>query len=130
MSKGAIITLVVLVLAVLGGAIGMKMQRQSAASRDARQSAVALLQSSPTYRSNQEYVDRLIDEHHGAAFESAYQSGGLASQADFDEEIYLTELWRRMAESAQRDNRKDVVQIIPTHATEKSPIQGMRKPTG
>ncbi len=130
MSKGAIITLAVLVIAVVGGLMGMKMQNQSRASRDARQAALELIQSSPTYKQHQSYVDGLMDEHHAPAFEAAYTSGGLASPADYDEEIYFTELWTRMAASAERDQRADVVQILPGQAKTKQQFRGISKPTG
>lgn len=130
MSKGAIITLAVLVVAIVGGLMGKKMQNQGRASLDARQAAVVLIQSSPTYKQHQSYIDGLIDEHHAPAFALAYTSGGLASQADYDEEVYFAELWTRVAASAERDKREDVVQILPGQAKAKQQFRGISKPTG
>lgn len=113
MSKGSIITLVVLVVGVLGGFLGYKEYQKRQTSGKAAIDAKGLL-GGRQYRENQAYIDGLIHRHHGEAFAAAFQQEHLFAPSEFDEQKYLEVLWKRVSESAIRDNKPEIADSLPS----------------
>lgn len=113
MSKGSLITLAVLIVLVIGGALGFKTYKRSALNAEARQSADSLLRHNVVVQQNKEYVDGLMARFHPEAFAKAYTSGGLTGQAEYDEAVYLDELWTLIKRQAEADGKSELLIALP-----------------
>jgi len=116
MSKGAWITLGVLVVAVLGGMGVYKFTQHQKFDDEARELARASIRNTVGLQEHAGYVGPLTVEYHPQAFEAGFDLGGLRSQASFDEEVYLDELWKLIEARARADGREDVVRVLPRFA--------------
>ncbi len=113
MSKGAIVALVVLVVLSIGGLWGYKQQQMGKSSDQALADVMASLQTGRDYKANAAYLDGVVKWAHDDAFAKAYTHGGLTSKADFDEGLYLHEIWEAVDRKVREDNRADLVRSLP-----------------
>lgn len=113
MSKGSIITLVVLIIAIVGGLLIYKDRRTAAAHVEARSAAMEIVEPRPFFIANREYVEGLLDRFHDEAFEKAYVHGGLMAASEFDVQTYLENLWDLVNAQATADGRQEVADGFP-----------------
>lgn len=113
MSKGSLITLAVLVVLVLGGALGFKAYKRDQLNAEARASAESLLKHNVVVQQHKDYVYPLIERFHEQAFAKAYTSGGLTGGAEYDEAAYIDELWTLIKAQAQADAKYELIPALP-----------------
>ncbi len=128
MSKGSIITLVVLVVAILGGLLVYKDRRAAATHDEARLAALEFLGQRPTLVEHREYITGLVDRFHDQAFEVAYVHGGLFAASEYDEHVYFEELWPLMRKAAREEGRGEVAVLLPGAGDEETPGWLKNKP--
>lgn len=113
MSKGSIITLIVVVVFLVGGLLSWKAVQRSRAEAEARQAPFTLLAHTKVYKENKEYLDRLIAEAHAPAFGACYKFGGLLSPSEWDEQAYIERVFDHVADRARADNKADIIPQLP-----------------
>lgn len=121
MSKGSIITLVVLVVAVFASLLIYKDRRAAATRVEARQAALEFLGQRPKLVEHEVYLAELVDRFHDQAFEVAYVHGGFFQASEYDEQVYFEELWPKMRKAARDDGRSDVAVLLPGAGDEEKP---------
>lgn len=128
MSKGSIITLVVLVVAILGGLLVYKDRRAAATHTEARQAALDFLGQRPILAEHREYTTGLVDRFHDQAFQVAYVHGGLFAASEYDEQVYFEELWPLMRKAARDEGRAEVAVLLPGAGDDEAPVEPESKP--
>lgn len=113
MSKGSIITLVVLVAVVFASLFIYKEQRESLTHAEARLAALEFLGHRKPLEEHKAYVESLVDRFHDQAFEASYVHGGLFAASEYDEQLYFEELWPLMRRAARDEGRGDVAVVLP-----------------
>lgn len=83
---------------------------------DYRELALAVVREAEFYDQYHEYYDWLARDAHGPAFDAAFSqelgSRRRAGRVVMDDELYLTELFRLMILSAERDNSPQVAHAL------------------
>lgn len=113
MGKGSIITLVVLVALVVGGMFVWKGVQRSRTEAEAREAPRKLLAFSMVYKENRDYLDGLIREAHGAAFEKAYNPGSLFAPSEWDEQVYVEHVFDAVAARVLADGKPEMARDLP-----------------
>ena len=121
MSKGSIITLVVLVAAVFAGLLIYKDRRAAATDKEAREAALEFLGQRAALVEHEAYYTELVERLHDEAFGVAYIHGGLMAASEFDEQVYFEELWPRMRKAARDEGKPEVALLLPGAGDEESP---------
>ncbi len=116
MSKGSIITLLVLVVVTVGGFWGYKVYRVGVRHAEVREGATEWLNGRQFYNQNVEYIEGLVDFAHDEAFDKAYSMGGLTSQAEFSEETYYFTLLKLLEEETRSAGRDDIAEQLAREA--------------
>ncbi|HBS28201.1 MAG TPA: hypothetical protein DEB06_01840 [Phycisphaerales bacterium] len=114
---------VVVLLAVLG-ALGFVLYSKGAGapgsganSAEAKAQALNLLKAleasadsgaGQAYAAHKDYILRLVDAHHEAAYAKGFTGGNLFSKGEFDEAQYRAALWDLVIEQAEREGKPEV----------------------
>ncbi len=128
MSKGSIITLVVLVVAIVGGLLIYKDRRAAATNIEARAAATEYVQSRKVFNEHGEYIEGLIERFHDEAFEKAYVHGGLFATSEYDEHDYFEELWFLARRTAREEGRSEVADMLPGAGDDERPLPPKKSP--
>jgi hypothetical protein len=113
MSRASLITLGVLVAAILGGMLVWKGVQRAAAERDAHEAVRLALDGTSARARFGEYIDRVVRETHAEAFAAAYDSGGLFSPSEWDEQRYIELIFERLASRAAAEGKADLIPLLP-----------------
>jgi hypothetical protein len=84
------------------------MQNRGSDSKAIKADAKRVVAKLPLYAPNAAYLDKLIDKHQSAAFDSAYDMGGRRRSATLDGDRYFETLFTRMSGSCYADKKKDL----------------------
>ena len=77
-----------------------------------KQDMQTIVESLPCYGADGEYLDQILDRHHGAAFREAYEMGGRRRGSTFDQDAYVEKLFGSMIKSARDAGKSDVVECL------------------
>lgn len=113
MSKGSIITLVVLIVAVIVGLLVYKDRRAAATNQEARQGALDHLGQRASLAPHMDYINGLVDRFHEQAFAVAYVHGGLFAESEYDEQVYFEELWPLLRKAAREEGKSEIAEQLP-----------------
>lgn len=113
MSKGSIITLVVLVVMVIAGLFGVKIYHRTENEKEARTEAWKLVQDSKALKPHLDYLKKVMESHHTRAFSAAYSSGGLFAPSEFDGQIYVERIWELTAMTLRNEGKADIIELLP-----------------
>lgn len=113
MSKGSIITLVVLIVALVGGMLVYKQVQRSRTEREAQAMPRAMLTQTAVYKNHGPYIDALLEEAHRDAFASSYRAGSLFSPSEWDEQVYLEAVIEHIAQRAAADGKQEILDNLP-----------------
>ncbi len=113
MSKGSIITLVVLVALIVGGMFVWKAIQRTNAETEALAAPLSLLAQSKVYKDHRDYLDGLLREAHGPSFATAYKPGSLFLPSEWDEQAYVESVFDFVAARAEADGKPDIIQGLP-----------------
>jgi hypothetical protein len=113
MSKGSIVTLVVLLAVILGGFLGFKQYQKVQSANEARDEAMQVVMGSKVLREHKVYIESLIDRHHAEAFKAGFKREHLFAPTEFDSQKYIEVLWERVASSANSDSKPDIAAALP-----------------
>lgn len=121
MSKTAWILLIVLTALVLGGFGVYKITQANKFSAEAKDSAYTMVEAMRGLDGHEDYVGTQIERYHRDAFKVGYKSGGFTAQSFFDEETYLDELWKLIAQQAVKDEKQNVADALPRYEHFRNP---------
>lgn len=114
MSKGSIITLILLLVLTLGGFLGFKEYQKFETAKEAKAEALQVSMGSTLLRENKPYVESLIDKHHDAAFKAGFKREHIFAPTEFDGQKYMEVLWEGVAASALTDNKPEIAAALPS----------------
>ncbi len=109
MSKIAIASIAIL---IASGFVYLRVRGKEDTAESARAIVHAYCERTPSYVHDSDYVQRLIQDHHEAAFERNFQLGGRRSRAKFDANMYLFDVFTAMQRRAKQDGRPAVAKDL------------------
>ncbi len=100
------------IAAVVAVILFFKMRNMGDDDAAIRQEMEAVVESLPCYDAHDEYLDKLLERHHGSAFYEAYEMGGRRRAAEFDENAYVEKLFGGMIKNARDVGKRDLVECL------------------
>lgn len=107
-----LIALVVVGVALLGGAMVYKQQRNAGKADEYKTNAVEMIKLADAYKADPPYITGLME----AGFAPAAKAGAGGLFSGFDEERYFTALFQSMVDQAKKDGKPEVAKLLRNFA--------------